>query len=230
MTNNKEKAVGYIRVSSQDQVKNGLSLESQVNRIKAYCELKNLELVEIYSDEAISGGKIFFKRPAGNQLHDQLKKGQIKHLIGVKLDRLFRNTLDAIATSTELEKMGIGLHLLDMNIDTTTAAGKLFYTMVAAFAQMEREQTSERVKSLWEDRRSRGLTTVAPRYGFENSNGKIIKNAREQEIIERILDLRNSGRSFELIADILNKEGVPTKKGSKWFAMSVKRAIHRTNP
>ena len=123
------KAIGYVRVSSDEQAREGLSIEAQIKKIQSYCDFKELELVTIIKDEAVSGFKALEKRPGGRQLLDAINSNLTQHIIAVKLDRLFRNTGDAISKSNEFQSKGIDLHLLDIQIDTSTATGKIFWVI-----------------------------------------------------------------------------------------------------
>lgn len=217
------KAVGYIRVSSDEQAKEGLSLEAQRRKITAYCELKELDLVDIYSDEAVSGFKQLEKRPGGQQAYQALMTGQVTHLVAIKLDRCFRNTGDAIAKATEFQKKGIDLHLLDVNVDTSTATGKMFFTVLAMLAQFERDITGERTKTVLDMKKKDGLVYNHEPYGKTRIDDKLVDNTDECSTIDHILALRQDGESFHEIARILDIEGRKPKKADCWNAMTVRK-------
>ena len=92
-----EKAIGYVRVSSEEQSREGVSLDAQEARIKAYAVMRGLELVEVHREEGVSAKTPLRKRPEGSKLVAQMARKQATHVIAVKLDRLFRNTADALA-------------------------------------------------------------------------------------------------------------------------------------
>ena len=128
---NRDKAIAYIRVSSQRQVDEGVSLDAQKRRILDYARFKGIPLDEsdILIEKGVSGGIPLLKR--------MLASGQYQHLMAMKIDRLFRVTSDMLNTIDELNAAGIDLHVVDMGgqaIDTTTAVGRLFLTIVAAMA------------------------------------------------------------------------------------------------
>ena len=129
--NDLPKAIGYIRVSSDEQANEGISLDSQRIRIETYCQFKNYDLIHIYCDDGVSGFKRIEKRPEGKLAIEALKSGEAEHFIAIKLDRCFRNTADAISKATEFSRLGIDLHLFDIGVDTSTANGKLFFTIMA---------------------------------------------------------------------------------------------------
>jgi site-specific DNA recombinase len=148
---NREKALAYIRVSSQRQADEGVSLDAQKRRILDYANFKNIPLDEddIIIERGVSGGIPLWDRPKGRALKRKLSSGQYQHLISMKIDRLFRVTSDMLNTVDDLNDSGIDLHIVDMGgqaIDTTTAIGRLFLTIVGAMAEMERGLISERTQ------------------------------------------------------------------------------------
>lgn len=141
------KAICYIRVSTEEQVLEGVSLNAQRERLVAYCALKGLQIVEVIADEGISASKALDIRPGGKRVVDLLKRKEIKHVVALKLDRLFRNAEDALRNTSTWERRGLSLHLVDLggqSIDSGTAVGKMMLTMLAAFAEFERNLVSER--------------------------------------------------------------------------------------
>lgn len=227
MIDTKPKAIGYIRVSSDEQAREGLSLEAQKRKINAYCELKDLDLVTIFSDEAISGFKPFEKRPGGAKAYGMLVTGEADHIVAIKLDRLFRNTGDAIAKATEFQKKNINLHLLDVSVDTSTATGKMFFTVLAMLAQFERDITGERTKVVLDMKRRDGKVYNHTPFGFDRDGDNFIENPHEQQAIEMIVKMRNNGDSFRDIASELELIGIKPKNSNTWQAMAVKKICDR---
>src|SRR5690349_10984984 len=101
-------AIGYVRVSSEEQADSGLGLQAQRQRIRAYCALQGLRLAEVFDDAGISGGKPLASRPAGSQLLAAAKKGKAVVVVA-KLDRLFRSVADAATVIADFDKKGIPL-------------------------------------------------------------------------------------------------------------------------
>jgi DNA invertase Pin-like site-specific DNA recombinase len=227
MTDIKPKAIGYIRVSSDEQAREGLSLEAQKRKINAYCELKDLELMQIFSDEAISGFKPFEKRPGGGKAYEILATGQADHLVAIKLDRLFRNTGDAISKATEFQKKNINLHLLDVSVDTSTATGKMFFTVLAMLAQFERDITGERTKAVLDMKRKDGKVFNHTPFGYDRDGDRLVDNPEEQKAIVAIMKMRNSGESYRDIASELELMGIKPKHSDTWQAMAVKKIYDR---
>ena len=150
-TKQTDKAIAYIRVSSQRQVDEGVSIASQERRIKEYARFKILSLAkdDIIIEEGVSGGIPLWERPKGRYLKQQLATGNYSHLIIMKLDRAFRLTSDMLSTVDELAAADISLHIVDMNgeaVDTSSSMGRFFLTVMAAMAEKERGLISERTK------------------------------------------------------------------------------------
>lgn len=214
------RAVAYVRVSSLEQSMEGVSLDAQETRIKAYATMRGLELVAVFREEAVSAGKPLKDRPQGALLLAELAKKKASHVIAVKLDRLFRNATDALATSEAWEKSKRSLHILDMGgsaIDTSSAMGKMFFLVAAGFAAMERNLTAERTKAALGHmkRQGRAYTRIVP-FGFDRSGDALVENAAEMATVKRIQALRSSGLSLVKIANILTVEGIATKQGGQW--------------
>ena len=127
---NREKALAYIRVSSQRQADEGVSLDAQKRRILDYANFKNIPLDEsdIIIEKGVSGGIPLWDRPRGRTLKRKLASGQYQHLISMKIDRLFRVTSDMLNTVDDLNDAGIDLHIVDMG---GQAIGRLFLRWVS---------------------------------------------------------------------------------------------------
>ncbi len=111
-------AVGYVRVSTDQQVDHGVSLETQHERIRAYTLLHKLNLVEIVSDEGISGSIPLADRPGGRRVLDLLRHDGAGHVVALKLDRLFRDAADALVQTRSWDRKGIAVHLIDVGGQT----------------------------------------------------------------------------------------------------------------
>jgi DNA invertase Pin-like site-specific DNA recombinase len=137
------RAVAYIRVSTGKQ---DLSMEAQEEKIKLYCQLNSLELAEIIRERAVTAKIKLNKRPEGSKIEQMLKSG-VHHIVACKLDRLFRNAVDALSHVEEWDEAGISLHLVDlggMAVNTGSSMGKMLITMLAGWAEFERNIISER--------------------------------------------------------------------------------------
>lgn len=219
-----DKAVLYVRVSTEEQARGGVSLAAQEERLIAYCAMAGLEVVEVIREEGVSAAKALATRPGGGRLLGLIRKGQCGHVVALKLDRLFRDAEDALHQTKAWDKAGVALHLVDMGgqtLNTATAMGRFFLNMMAGFAELERNLISERTgAALAHKKRHRQAYSPTP-FGFDRVDDALIANESEREILGRIATLRKSGWSFAKIAEALNRWGVPTKKGGKWYASTV---------
>jgi DNA invertase Pin-like site-specific DNA recombinase len=205
------KAVGYVRVSTQDQAREGWSLDAQRRRIEAYCVAKGWPLVKVYADEGVSAVK---HRPQWEQLRTDVLANGITHVVAMKLDRFGRSAVDLLNTYDVLERKGVALVCVEDSIDTSTPAGRLMRTVLAAVAEFERDVISQRTKDGLAEARAQGKVLGAP---------VLIADAVER----RIRELRAQGMTVRAIAEQLTAEGVPTVKGGPWNAGSVYRVLQR---
>jgi site-specific DNA recombinase len=224
-----KRAVGYVRVSTDEQTKSGLSLESQRDRIEAYAKVRGLELAEIVTDASVSGGTPLAKRPGGAEVSELVRRRRVSAVVVIKLDRLFRDTADALATVGDWDRRDVGLHVLDLGgsaVDTQSASGRFMLTVLAAIGEMERGQVRERTAAALERKRVRGEKTGGGiPYGYRVTGGRILPDADEQRIAKRMQGLRARGYTLRKVADRLNRDGLRTKRGASWKAVQVARAL-----
>ena len=220
-----QKAVCYIRVSTEEQSRNGVSLAAQEETLKAYCLLQKLEIVSIIREEGVSAGKPLATRPGGKELLRLIAKKKASHVVGYKLDRLFRNAEDALNQSRAWDAAGVALHLVDMGgtaINTGSAMGKMFFTMVAAFAELERNLIAERTASALRHKKENGQVYGTTPLGYIRQGNNLVADEKELEVVAQVKQWRGEGLTLRLIADRLNGQRIPTKKGGKWHASTVK--------
>jgi site-specific DNA recombinase len=222
-----KKALGYIRVSSEEQADHGLGLESQRQRIKAYCEMKGLELITIYEDPAVSGGKPLGTRPSGARLLAEVRRSK-PVVVVAKLDRLFRSVADAAQTITSFDRYGIELVAISEGFDMTNPYGRAMAQMASVFAELERAMIRERTRAAMKVKRGRKerISGHAP-FGWDFAGGKLIENAKEQKAVALILKLHQGGESLRGIAQKLNDRGIEPKRARRWIHSSVLRIVQR---
>ncbi len=231
-----ENAIGYARVSTDEQSREGVSLDAQEQRAKAYAEMRGLHLVRFFREEGVSAGVPLAKRPQGRLLVEMLaKRSGPRHVIAVKLDRLFRNAKDALTEVGQWDKLKCALHVLDMDgggaLDTRSAMGRMFFTLAAGFAEMERTLTGERTRAALAHLRAAGkvychLTPL----GFDRRGDRLIVNRREMATVRKIRRMRAEGLSLAKIAERLNRAKAPTKRGGKWHAVTVQKVLKIHTP
>ncbi len=186
-------AIGYCRVSTEDQAREGISLDNQEAKIRAYADLNGLELVRIVRDEGISGKTM--NRPGMNRIQEMIEAGEIEAVITYKLDRLSRRTIDILNALEAWEKKGIAFHCVLDRIDTSSAVGKFLLTILSAMAQMERDLISERtVDALSHKKQSGGWLGNVP-FGYQRHDGRLVENPDQQATIRKMKAMHRPGRS-----------------------------------
>ncbi len=204
------KAIGYTRVSTEEQAQEGLSLDAQAERIRAYCKAQGLKLGELLTDEGVSAAKPLATRPAGSKLLDILAAGEAQAVVSVKLDRLFRDAVDCLATVRSWNEDGIALHLLDLGgaaFNSASALGRFFLTVMAGAAEMERNLISERTKTALAYKRSKGEWLGAAPFGYRLLDGGLVPHESEQVIIAAIKQDRKARHLS--IRELAVKHGLP---------------------
>ena len=220
-------ALGYARVSTDEQAREGVSLDAQQARISAYALAKDLPLGDILVDEGRSGKDL--KRPALQDLLARCDRGEVAHVIVWKLDRLTRRTRHLLSLVEDLFlAKHIELHSVSESLDTSTPHGRFVLTLFGGLAQMERELIGERTRSALAFKRENGQPTSHPPLGFRvNGNRRrMVPIPAELEIVQWILDRWRSGLSYRAIAAKLNENGAPTKQGARWYHGTVARIVH----
>lgn len=225
-------AVGYVRVSTNEQASEGVSIEAQKKSIQKFCELEDLELVKVYVDPGVSASKPLFERPGGAEMRAYLVQTPGTRVVALKLDRLFRSARDCLHTVEVLQgDLEADLATVRDRIDTTSAMGRFFLTLLAALAEMELGIIRERTQYAMDHLKAEGKRAGEIPYGYRvwaGDGATLEEDPKEQAIIERILALRASGLSLRNVADALNGQGIlPRKKGARWSKDTVHRILRR---
>lgn len=220
------RAVGYIRVSTAGQAEEGVSLELQRGKIAAFCELHGLALSETIEDAGESAKSL--SRPGVQRVLQLVRSRQVDAVVIYKLDRLFRNTQDALNTSQEFEQKGVALCSISEQLDTSTPMGKFFFTITAAYAEMERALIAERTRAgLAQVRKEGRQVGRSTPYGYNLVDGRLVPNAGEQDVIATVNRLYAEGQGTRRIAAALNAQGITTKEGKAWNPVQVQRLLQR---
>ncbi len=225
-------AIGYIRVSTDEQTASGLGLADQRTRIEAYCAMRRLELAAIIADNGVSGGKPLASRPGGAELLGALRKRQAAHVVLLKLDRGFRHAADCLATVEAWQRKGVTLHIVDLGgnaTDTASAAGKFMLTVLAGAAEMERNLTCERTRAALHVKRLRGerISRYAP-FGYRlDAAGRPRCDRREQRTVKLVHELHARGLSLRNIAAELTARGMHARKGQPSSPKTVRAILQR---
>jgi site-specific DNA recombinase len=217
-------AVGYVRVSTEEQAREGVSLENQESKIKAYCELNGFELLEMVADEGLSAKNL--NRPGMKKILDMARNKEIEAIIVYKLDRAFRSTIDALEVTRQLDKGGVAFHSINERLDTKSPLGKLFFTLIAGVAEMERGVIAERTSDALRRKIEKGEHVGHIPYGYQIEDSELIPYLPEQEIIKLARELRDRGYTFQAIADEFKSRGIKTKRGNyQWYPTSIKNIL-----
>ena len=220
------KAIGYVRVSTDEQAREGVSLDNQKAKIQAYCDLKDFDLVEIIEDAGISAKNL--NRPGAQKVLDMAKRKEVGAVVVYKLDRMFRSTTDALETTKLFDKWGVGFHSISEALDTKCAMGRFFFTLISAIAELERAVIGERTRDALAHKRAKGEKTGGDvPYGSDSSPaGFLVGNETEQKGIGLMVNLRGRGYSLCGICRELEKEGYKPR-GSRWHPNTVNRILRR---
>jgi DNA invertase Pin-like site-specific DNA recombinase len=210
-----QQAIAYVRVSTAGQVEDGVSLDAQRSKIAVWCEVMGYDLVQTFADEGISGHSMA-NRPALQQALDAVCScGGV--LVVYSLSRLARNTAETLELGERLAKAGADLASLSEKIDTTSAAGKMVFRMLAVLAEFERDQVSERTTMALAFKKSQGekLGGRVP-YGkalaFDGIH--LADAADEQAVIALAKGYHTAGLSSRAIAARLAERGLYSRAGT----------------
>jgi site-specific DNA recombinase len=223
-------AIGYVRVSTEGQATDGVSLDAQRNAITAYCQLNGLRLVAIEADEGISGSKTSNRPGLRRAVESACGSGAV--LVAYSLSRIARNTIETLELADRLENAGADLASLSERIDTSGACGRMVFRMLAVLAEFERDQIAERTRLGLAEKRRRGEKTggrVPFGYRAEDRGGTLVlvEDATEQATLAEARRLQAAGLSLRAIGAELTSRGMAPKAGGRWHAKTLRDAMAR---
>ena len=205
------KTVGYIRVSTDEQANEGVSLDNQRKRIEAFCIAKDWELVGIYEDAGKSGKDL----PSAWQVKNKSSCAVIRTQLLSDIRDLWYLIDDVF------EPDGIGFVSVNEPFDTTSAFCKACLGMIGVFAQLERDLIAERTKDALKYKKDKGDYLGTVPLGYDIVDGELQEREDELAVVKYAKKLRTGGYSLGKIAETFNGEGVPTKRGGKWYRSTV---------
>ena len=224
--------LGYVRVSTDKQADDGLSLEAQTVKIRQMAALRDLALAEgdVISDAGESAKDL--NRPGMAWLLAQVDAGAVHTIIIAKLDRLTRSVKDLADLLLRFDRRKVALISVAEQLDTGTAMGELILNIMVSVSQWERKAIGERTRDVMRHKKAKGERVGTLPFGFHLVAGSRVQlepNPVEQDKLARIRDLKATGRSTRKISDALNQAGVTTRRGTPWRGQYVARLLQRTS-
>ena len=207
MNEDKKKCGLYMRVSTDDQAKEGFSLPEQKERLEAFCKFKNYEIIDYYEDAGISA-KTGNHRPEFERLKKDIKAKKINTIVALKLDRITRSIYDWENLITFLEDNNAYLDCANDEINTTSANGKMISRLLMSVSQNEIERTSERTKVGMAGAIKSGHIPHKAPLGYKHEDKKLVIDYSTKDIVIRIFDLYYNGYSYQKISNLFNEEKV----------------------
>lgn len=209
----------YTRVSTEDQAREGFSLDAQIGSLRNYCKARGWEIVKEYIDDGHSGRNV--RRPAYQKMMSE--KDQWDMILVVKMDRIHRNSRNFMEMMDNLTKCEKEFTSMQESLDTSTAIGRFVVDIIQRIAQLESEQIGERVYVGMKQKAETvgGVLGFAIPYGYDYKNGKLTINRDETKIVKYMFKRYLEGATLSTIIDELHSKNVLTKHGKKWGKQTI---------
>lgn len=219
----------YMRVSTNDQAKEGYGLDTQKRHCEAMAMLKSWKIIEYYIDDGVSGTLWPISRPALSKLVTDAENKKFSGLIFYSLDRLGRTSRIVLDTIDYLNKQcNIELISCKESIDTSKATGKFVLRMFSSLAELERQNISSRLLEGRKERKLKdGETGGRIPYGYARINKSILVNEEQAKIVKLIFERKFNGCTLSYIADELNSSGIPSPGNSNWIPKTIHRILSK---
>lgn len=214
------RAAIYVRVSKEEQARHGVSLDAQAESCTAYCTLKRFTITRVLRDEGVTSGIPLAQRPAGRELCGLIERGEVEHVIVYSLSRVFRDAVEALTTSRQWDAIGVSLHMLDVGgqaIDTSTAIGRFFFSVMAGAAELERNLLRERVTAAMDHIADTGRKPAGIVYGYARRDKALVPDSAEAEIVREVFRRIGRGEALATVAKDLTERGVPCKQAGRYW-------------
>jgi site-specific DNA recombinase len=218
------RAAVYTRVSTEDQAKEGYSLDAQHERLLAYCEAQGWDVANVYQEDGHSGRNT--KRPAYQRMMEEKQKWDI--ILVMKMDRIHRNSKNFMIMMENLEKWGKKFTSMNESLDTSTAVGRFVVDIIQRIAQLESEQIGERTYMGMAQKAESfgGILGFNPPFGYHFKEGKLVLLESEASFVSGIFQSYLAGETMSEIAWRLNRDGVTTRRIKEWTKWSVSYVLH----
>ena len=225
------KAALYTRVSTEDQVEHGYSLEAQKKRLIEYCNKNNIEIYKIYTDEGISGHSIT-KRKALQEMLQDAKEHCFDCIVAYKTDRLARNLLDLLTIKNTLDDADVELILSDEPINTKDDTGMTMFSIMGAFAELERKKITERMmtgkrQKIITEKKKIKVSNIAYGYLYDDATKSYVIDEARKSTVEKIYELAEQGWSFNKITRYIVDNIAPVTNDPKknWYISDVRNIL-----
>ena len=221
MTEEKKIAGIYVRVSTEEQSREGFSLKEQEERLKEFCNFKRYEIYKIYKDAGISAKND--KRPAYQEMMSDVKSKNINVIVAFKLDRLTRSVYDIEKLMKTVNDYECDIDCMADESNTTTSNGRMVMRIMTSVSQNEIEKCSERTKFGMVGAIKSGHIPNRTPLGFKRIDKKLVPDLITKDVIVRVFDLYLEGKSHQTIANIYNKEKVLGK--NNWYDSTIQKIL-----
>ena len=211
----------YARVSTEDQAREGFSMGEQEERLIEYCKFKRYEVYKVYKDPGISAKND--KRPAYQEMMQDMRDGKINVIVAFKLDRLTRSVYDIEKLMKFVNNYEYDIDCMADESNTTTSNGRMVMRIMTSVSQNEIEKCSERTKFGMVGAIKSGHIPNRSPLGFKRDNKKLVPDPLKKNIIVKVFDLYLEGKSHQTIANIFNKEQVLGK--TNWYDSTIQKVL-----
>jgi len=219
-----KKVIGYVRVSSLIQKEKGNSIPNQISKIKSYCKLNEYELIDILSDDGISGMSKS-KRKDYLKLIDIISNKDIDGVIVNDLSRIGRKMSDVVEFIDSMKKKNIEFHTIKEGINNDSNVGGLIINILSSINQFEVEMLRNRISEVKQYKKSNNLVYGNLIFGKTKDGDRLIDNVDELKVIKYMKNLRKRGYSYFKISDRLNQRNIKSKNGNQWYGSGVRNVL-----
>ncbi len=192
----------YARVSTEEQAKEGLSVDAQIDKCKAFCQARDWEVFKIYKDAGYSAGSL--NRPALELLLRDAQEKKFNIILVYKIDRFSRKLRDLITVLDDLKEKNINFTSVTEQIDTTSAMGEAFFQIIGVFAQLERGMVKERVELAFDRKISLGDALYRAPLGYTYQNKKLVLDSENAQKVKEIFEMWIAGINYKEICKKFN--------------------------
>ena len=220
------RAALYARVSTEEQADQGYSLAAQLQMLRDFCEVFEMDIAGEYVDDGYSGTNT--RRPAYRRMFSPDERQRWDALVVIKMDRIHRNSKNFMLMIEDLSKNGQSFFSTTERIDTTTAVGRFAMDVIQRIAQLESEQIGERTKfgMIQKAEQKDGIMGFQPPYGYSIADGELISVPEEQIVVKRIFGSYLENSTLDEIASELNSSFIRTRNGNQWNKYNLRNILH----